>query len=74
VRLYHAFDRAKAGFSPGRVDALVWALTDLILQPMKGSNIYELYRENAEAAKQRNKPRPTNTNRRKFPDTSVPSM
>jgi phage terminase large subunit-like protein len=54
-----AFDRAKAGFSPGRVDALVWAMTDLILQPMKGSNIYELYREHAEAAQQRNKPQPT---------------
>lgn len=38
------FDRAKAGFSPGRVDALVWALTDLMVQPMPGFGIYELYR------------------------------
>src|SRR5262245_11815439 len=38
------FDRARAGFSPGRVDVLVWALTDLILHPMKGSGMYELYR------------------------------
>jgi phage terminase large subunit-like protein len=38
------FDRAKAGFSPGRVDALVWALTDLILHPMKSFGIYEYYR------------------------------
>jgi len=54
-----AFDRAKGGFSPGRVDALVWALTDLILQPMKGWGIYELYRRQSEAAKQRNKPGPS---------------
>jgi phage terminase large subunit-like protein len=38
------FDRAKAGFSPGRVDALVWAVTDLILQPMNSWGVYELYR------------------------------
>jgi hypothetical protein len=28
------FDRKTAGFSPGRVDSLVWALTDLLTQPM----------------------------------------
>ena len=56
-----AFDRAKAGFSPGRVDALVWALTDLILQPMKSWGTYELYRQRAEAAQQRNKPQPVKT-------------
>jgi phage terminase large subunit-like protein len=28
------FDRASAGFSPDRVDALVWALTDLLVEPM----------------------------------------
>jgi phage terminase large subunit-like protein len=54
-----AFDRAKAGFSPGRVDALVWALTDLILQPMASWGLYELYHQQAEAAKQRSKPQPT---------------
>ena len=56
-----AFDRAKAGFSPGRVDALVWALTDLILQPMKSWGLFELYRQRAEAAQQRNKPQPVKT-------------
>jgi phage terminase large subunit-like protein len=30
------FDRAKAGYSPDRVDALVWALTDLMLAPIAG--------------------------------------
>ena len=56
-----AFDRTRAGFSPGRVDALVWALTDLILQPMKSWGTYELYRQRAEAAQQRNKPQPVKT-------------
>src|SRR4029077_4982768 len=28
------FDRKAAGFSPDRVDALVWALTDLLVEPM----------------------------------------
>jgi len=62
------FDRARAGFSPGRVDALVWALTDLVLQPMKGWGFYELTRRQAlglpvgkpklatEAAQQRSQP------------------
>jgi phage terminase large subunit-like protein len=41
------FDRKTAGFSPGRVDALVWALTDLMTTPMKGYGIFELYRQMA---------------------------
>ena len=41
------FDRKTAGFSPGRVDALVWALSDLMTQPMKGFGIFELYRQMA---------------------------
>jgi predicted phage terminase large subunit-like protein len=39
------FDRAQAGFSPDRVDALVWALTDLLLAPMAGEGIFEVYRQ-----------------------------
>ena len=35
------------GFSPDRVDALVWALTDLLVEPMAHSGIFELYREQA---------------------------
>ena len=41
------FDRASAGFSPDRVDALVWALTDLLVKPMAHSGIFELYRQQA---------------------------
>jgi phage terminase large subunit-like protein len=43
------FDRAKAGFSPGRVDALVWALSDLMVQPMPSYGIFEYYRQKAMA-------------------------
>ncbi|MFL5269502.1 MAG: DNA-packaging protein [Stellaceae bacterium] len=43
------FDRDAAGYSPDRLDALVWATTELLIQPMKGFAIYELYRQQAEA-------------------------
>ncbi|HEV8680513.1 MAG TPA: terminase family protein, partial [Stellaceae bacterium] len=38
------FDRAAAGYSPDRVDALVWALTDLLVEPRVGEAIFETYR------------------------------
>lgn len=38
------FDVQAAGYSPDRVDALVWALTDLLVEPMAGEGIYEVYR------------------------------
>jgi hypothetical protein len=44
------FDWVAAGFSPDRVDALVWALTDLLVEPMAHSGIFELYREQARAS------------------------
>jgi phage terminase large subunit-like protein len=34
-----------AGYSPDRVDALVWALTDLLVAPIPGEGIYEMYRQ-----------------------------
>jgi len=33
------------GASPDRVDALVWALSDLLVQPMPHAGIFERYRE-----------------------------
>jgi predicted phage terminase large subunit-like protein len=33
------------GYSPDRVDALVWALTDLLVEPVPGEGIYEVYRQ-----------------------------
>ena len=52
------FDRARAGYSPDRLDALVWALTDLLIQPMNGWGFYELQRQRAEEAIGRYKPLP----------------
>jgi phage terminase large subunit-like protein len=43
------FDRTRAGYSPDRVDALVWAFTDLLVSPMRGAGVFDLYRERAEA-------------------------
>src|ERR1700719_1463860 len=39
-----AFDRRAAGYSPGRVDALVWAISELMVAPMPAFGIYEYYR------------------------------
>jgi len=36
-------DRAAAGFSPDRVYALVWAFSELLVEPMKSEGIFELY-------------------------------
>src|SRR6202048_2343797 len=51
-------DRAAAGYSPDRVDALVWAFSELLVEPMESEGIYEFYRQEAEAAEQRDKPQP----------------
>jgi phage terminase large subunit-like protein len=40
----HDFDRTAAGYSPDRVDALVWALSDLLVRPVAGQGIFEAYR------------------------------
>jgi hypothetical protein len=54
-------DRAAAGYSPDCVDALVWAFSELLVEPMKGEGIYQLYNQQAEAAAQRSKPQPAQT-------------
>ena len=38
------FDRIAACYSPDRVDALVWALTELLVEPRAGDGIFEAYR------------------------------
>src|SRR4051794_17814515 len=45
-----SFDRNAAGYSPDRVDALVWALTELLLAPMPGGGVFNLYRDRATEA------------------------
>jgi SAM-dependent methyltransferase len=54
-------DRAAAGYSPDRVDALVWAFSELLVEPMESEGIYEFYRREAEAAEQRRRPQPAKT-------------
>jgi phage terminase large subunit-like protein len=41
------FDRRAAGYSPDRVDSLVWGCTELLVEPMKGFGIYEVMRRRA---------------------------
>jgi len=41
---YRGIDATGAQSSPDRVDALVWAFTDLIVSPITGEGIYEAYR------------------------------
>src|SRR6185295_12731803 len=38
------FDRARAGYSPDRIDALVWGLTELLVEPMPNYGIFEYTR------------------------------
>ena len=38
------FDRARAGFSPDRVDALVWAISALVFEHAQGAAVFEFYR------------------------------
>ena len=42
------FDRAKAGYSPDRLDALVWALTELLVEGLANEGYYEWLRLKAE--------------------------
>ncbi len=37
------FDRARAGYSPDRVDALVWALSALLVAPMANQGLFDFY-------------------------------
>ncbi len=45
------FDRARAGYSPDRVDALVWAVTALALGQEAGGGVFEFYRTMSAAQK-----------------------
>ena len=54
-------DGAAAGYSPDRVDALVWAFSELLVEPMPGEGLYEFYRQQAKAAAQPSNPQPAQT-------------
>jgi phage terminase large subunit-like protein len=42
-----AFDRATAGYSPGRVDALVWSLSDLMVERTPYQGLFDWYEREA---------------------------
>jgi len=44
------FDRDRAGYSPDHVDALVWALSELMVEPVAGWGLIEWTRLEAEKA------------------------
>ena len=47
--------------SRGPICILVWAFSELLVQPMESAGIYELYRQKAAAAAERSKPQPVKT-------------
>ncbi|HTW52062.1 MAG TPA: terminase family protein [Stellaceae bacterium] len=44
----HDFSRETAGYSPDRVDALVWGLSELLVTQVPGEGIFEAYRRLAQ--------------------------
>jgi hypothetical protein len=52
------FDRAAAGFSPDRVDALVWAFSDLLVEQMASEGFFEWSRQKAASLKPKAPPPP----------------
>ena len=42
-------DRTRAGYSPDRLDALVWGLTELLAEPLPQRGIFGYTRQRAEA-------------------------
>jgi hypothetical protein len=53
---FPAFSRCAAIGSAAR---RVWAFSELLVERMKGEGMFELARQQAEAAEQRRKPQPT---------------
>jgi phage terminase large subunit-like protein len=55
---YDKVEGRAARFSPDRADALVWALTDLLVAPMAGEGIYEVYRQLSDQSAKKVRSRP----------------
>ena len=54
VPILFAAQQARAGYSPDRLDALVWGLTELLVEPMPHWGIFEYTRQRAEAIRGQN--------------------
>ena len=52
------FDRQRAGYSPDRVDALVWAVADLLVEQMSNEGFYFWAKEKAASLQPKPAPRP----------------
>jgi hypothetical protein len=52
------FDRSSAGFSPDRVDGLVWAFADLLVEPMASEGYFLWAKEKAASLRPKPAPRP----------------
>ena len=52
------FDRSSAGFSPDRVDGLVWAFADLLVEQMSNEGFYFWAKEKAASLQPKPAPRP----------------
>jgi hypothetical protein len=52
------FDRNSAGFSPDRVDALVWAFAELLVEPMASEGYFMWAKEKAASLQPKPAPRP----------------
>jgi hypothetical protein len=60
-KFYLGYRPGRGGYSPDRIDALVWAFSELLVEQMPSENVFELYRRQAEAAAQRSKAQPAQT-------------
>jgi hypothetical protein len=49
------FDWQSAGYSPDRVDALVWGISELLVEQMPSQGIFELMRAQAAALAAKNR-------------------
>lgn len=47
------YDQKTSKYSPDRMDALVWALTELMVEPLPGQGYIDLYKQRADEARAR---------------------
>jgi hypothetical protein len=53
VELTIDFDSDRAGYSPDRVDALIWGFTELMVARFNSQGLYELYKRQSNALQAR---------------------
>jgi hypothetical protein len=58
VRFHERFRPGSRGLLARPCDALVWALTELLVEPLKNSAFYEVMRQRVEEMRQKAQPEP----------------